>query len=210
MATEHEYALLGGLNRSAVGRWLGLVAAGAASATVFITLAAIDLSQRFGWSPSVPPLVLWPLGAGFWYLVIYWLFDRHAWRLKPISALLQLPNLNGEWEVSGRSLNSDSQVVFEWSGIITIWQSWDKLKIRLKTSQSGSESIAAALLHDPTEGFRLLYHYRNLPRADQGELQSHRGFAEICFQHDCMAGEGEYFNGLGRATFGAMTLKRRQ
>ena len=41
-----------------------------------------------------------------------------------------------------------------------------------------------------------------------GELKSHRGFAEIVFNKSLDAGEGEYFNGHGRYTFGTMKLKR--
>ena len=40
------------------------------------------------------------------------------------------------------------------------------------------------------------------------DLQSHRGYAEITFAADMKRGEGEYFNGLGRFTFGTMILTK--
>lgn len=210
MALEHEYTLLGGWSRSNVGRWIGVAAGAAASVTVFLTLGAVNLARALGWAPALPPLVLWPLGAGVWYVAIYWVFDRYAWKFKPLAAVLQVPDLSGTWDCEGRSLDAQKNVVYEWSGTVTIWQSWDKLKVRLKTTQSGSQSIAAALLFDPTEGYRLMYHYRNDPRVDQGELAAHRGFSEIVFAANCKTAEGEYFNGHGRYTFGTMKLTRRK
>lgn len=210
MALEHEYTLLGGWSRSNVGRWIGVAAGAAASATVFLTLGAVNLARTLGWSPALPPLILWPLGAGMWYVAIYWVFDRYAWKFKPLAAVLRVPDLSDTWDCEGRSLDAQKNVLYAWSGTVTIWQSWDKLKVRLATAQSGSQSISAALLFDPTEGYRLMYHYRNDPRVDQGELTTHRGFSEIVFASNCETAEGEYFNGHGRYTFGTMKLTRRK
>lgn len=209
MSFEHEYAILGGWNRAYVGRWIGSAAGVAASATVFLTLGAVNLAKALGWAEIVPPLIMWPLGAGAWYIVMYGIFNQYVWKIKPLAAVLNVPDLSGTWECVGKSLNLDKSIAHEWSGTVTVWQTWDKLKIRLKTPQSGSESISAALLHDPTEGYRLMYHYKNDPRLDQPELKSHRGFAELVFSLDGKSADGEYFNGQGRYTFGTMALNRR-
>ena len=78
----------------------------------------------------------------------------------------------------------------------------------MKTSQSGSNSISAALVWDDIDGYVLLYHYQNDPKLGETELRAHRGFAEITFHKDLRSGEGEYFNGHGRNTFGRMRLTK--
>ena len=89
-----------------------------------------------------------------------------------------------------------------------ITQSWDKIRVRLTTKQSGSGSIAASLSYDEITGYRLLYNYQNDPNIDEPELAPHRGFADLTFSHDLKTAKGEYFNGHGRFTFGTMELTR--
>jgi hypothetical protein len=99
--------------------------------------------------------------------------------------------------------------MYEWTAEITIVQCWDKLRVRLKTKLSGSNSIAAALTYDSVDGWVLLYQYRNYPNIGQPELSSHVGTASATFSNDLQTASAEYFNGVGRATFGKMTWKRR-
>ena len=61
---EHEYSVLGGLNRAAIGRTLSLIAAAAASVLVALALAAIDIARALGIGQSIPQVVLWPVTAG--------------------------------------------------------------------------------------------------------------------------------------------------
>lgn len=208
MALDHEYAILGGLNRSKVGRYLGIVAASVSSVVVFILLAIVDVAKALGWSQNIPPIALSFVGAGAVYTALYWLFDRHAWKMPWINGILRVPNLSGKWRCDGQTVNPDKSLGYVWEGEITIVQSWDRLRVRLKTSQSGSNSIAAALVHDEADGFRLMYNYINQPKISEIELRIHRGFAELVFSKDLQTAQGEYFNGHGRYTFGTMSLTR--
>lgn len=208
MVFEHEYALIGGFNRSHVGRWLGGAAAAISAAVVFVVLSAVDLAKAWGWNVNVPPTLLSLLGAGAVYGILYWLFDRFAWRIAPLGRFLKVPNLAGQWVCEGQPLESD--VAKPWKGRMTIIQSWDKLRIHLDTGQSSSDSIAAALQHDAAAGYRLMYHYRNQPRANERELSHHHGFAELTFAPGEQSATGDYFNGRGRNTFGMLTLKRKE
>lgn len=208
MAQEHEYALLGGLNRSMVGRYLGIAAASVSSVIVFVLLALVDVAKALGWSQNLPPIVLSSVGAGAVYGILYWLFDRHAWKLPWFSGVLRVPNLSGRWRCEGQTINPDKSPGFTWQGEVTIVQSWDRLRVRLKTAQSGSNSIAAALIHDEADGFRLMYNYVNEPKIGETDLRAHRGFSELVFAKDLQTAEGEYFNGYGRYTFGIMRLTR--
>lgn len=207
---DHEYSVLGGLNRAAIGRYLSIIAALVASGLGVIVLWAVDIAKKYGFAGHVPALVLWPLTAGVIYAVLYWLFSTHVWKQPTLAGLLKVPDLADIWLCTGQTLNADGSLGQEWHGEITIIQSWDKLRVRLKTKQSGSNSIAAALVYDQADGFRLLYNYKNEPKIGETALSSHRGAAELTFSHDLQSAQGEYFNGHGRYTFGTMNLTRKQ
>lgn len=207
MTLEHEYALLGGYNRTHVGRWLGSVAALLSGAVVFLLLSAVDVAAAWGVNVNLPPTILSLVGAGAVYGALYWFFDRHAWKYRPMGTFLKVPNLSGQWECEGTPLESGDAE--PWTGTATIVQSWDRLRIHLRTAKSISNSIAAALQHDAAAGYRLMYHYRNEPLPNERDLAPHHGFAEITFTQDLKEASGDYFNGRGRNTFGTMILKRK-
>lgn len=206
MALDHEYSLLGGCNRTHVGRWLYVAAAAISAAVVFVALAAVDVAKAAGLDKNLPPGVLSLIGAGTVYLALYAFFDKYGWRIGPVARWLKLPNLAGKWRVRGLTLERDPRI--EWHGSMTIVQSWDRLRIHLETSQSTSESVSAALRPDDHTGHHLMYHYRNQPRIGEAALAAHHGFAELTFASDGASATGEYFNGRGRNTFGTMDLTR--
>lgn len=206
---EHDYALLGGLDRAQVGRYLSLVAASVSAGIVFVLLAAVNLAQRLGLPANLTPSVLSLVGAGAVFGALYWIFNRYAWQWPVLNSAVKVPNLSGEWECMGKTFQPDGKVQYEWKATVTIFQRWDKIRVRLKTEQSGSDSIAAALVCDDSDGHRLLYNYRNHPRIGEVELKSHLGFCDLNFSKDLKSAEGEYFNGHGRNTFGVMHLTRR-
>lgn len=205
---EHEYTMLGGVSRARVGRYLSLIAASVSACVVFVLLWMVDIAKGFGIPANLTPSVLSLVGAGAVFGLLYWILDRHAWRWSVIGGLLKVPNLSGDWICNGQTINPDKSPSYCWDAKITIVQSWDRIRVRLKTSQSGSNSNSAALICDEADGFRLIYSYRNDPRIEETELTSHQGFAEILFDKNLQRGEGEYFNGRGRYTFGTMALRR--
>jgi hypothetical protein len=205
---EHEYALLGGVNRSQIGRYLNLLAASVSAVIVFILLAAVDFAKQFDIPANLPPVVLSLAGAASVFAALYWLFDRYAWKWPQLGRFLKVPDLSGDWHCDGQTINPDKSPGYVWEAKVTIIQSWDRIRVRLATKQSGSNSVAAALLCDEVDGYRLLYHYKNDPNIGERDLASHRGFAELIFSKDRKSGQGEYFNGHGRYTFGTMTLRK--
>ncbi|MGH7484715.1 MAG: hypothetical protein ACREMY_03795, partial [bacterium] len=162
-------------------------------------------AKRWGLPTSIPPSVLSLVSAATIWGVLYWVFDRFAWRWRLLARLLGVPNLAGDWLCEGVTLSAEGA---PWQGRVAITQTWDRIRVRLKTEQSGSNSISAALLRDPIDGYILLYHYQNDPHVDQPQLRSHHGFAELTFSKDLRRAEGEYFNGHGRYTWGTMKLTR--
>jgi hypothetical protein len=206
---DHEYALLGAMNRAQVGRYLGLIAAAVSAGIVYLLLSAVDIAQRLGWNVHATPSILSLVGATAVFGALYWLFDRFAWRWRFLNAVIKVPNIAGEWSCQGETVNQDGSPAQEWEATITILQSWDKIRVLLKTTQSRSNSIAAALVCDDADAYRLLYHYRNDPKIGEVELKSHLGFGELVFARNLQTAEGEYFNGHRRNTFGSMKLKRK-
>jgi hypothetical protein len=208
---DHEYAILGGLNRAKIGQTIGVIAGVISAMIVAAILALINVAKWLGVGDSVPPVLLIPIGAGAVYAALYWLFDRHAWKIGTLSRWLKVPDLSGRWICEGRTLSPGSDAYGpSWSAEIMIIQSWDRIRVRLKTAQSASNSVTASLLHDPVDGYRLIYSYRNDPRIGETELASHLGFAELIFAPDLRSADGEYFNGHGRYTYGTMTLVREE
>lgn len=205
---EHEYALLGAMNRAHVGRYLGLISASVSAFIVYLLLSAVDLAHRLGWNASLTPSILSLAGAATVFTALYWLFDRFAWKRRFLSLVIKVPDIAGQWDCHGQTVNPDGSPGYSWKATVTILQSWDRIRVLLKTAQSTSNSVSAALICDDADAYRLLYHYRNDPRIGEVELKSHLGFGELVFARDLRSADGEYFNGHGRNTFGTMKLKR--
>lgn len=205
---EHEYSLLGGFSRAKVGRYLILASASVSAVIVFVLLWAVDIAKKFEIPANLPPSLLSLVSAGAVFVVLYWLFDKYAWKWPYIAKVLNVPDLSGKWSCTGQSLNLAGEVTFKWEGQVIIVQSWDKLRVRFSTDKSGSNSNSAAIIRDEADGYRLFYSYKNDPKILETELHSHRGFAELTFNKELNSAEGEYFNGYGRYTFGRMKLER--
>ncbi|WP_164822222.1 Cap15 family cyclic dinucleotide receptor domain-containing protein [Sinorhizobium medicae] len=100
--------------------------------------------------------------------------------------------MSGPRLCEAETLNSNGSVKNMWSRQITVLQSWDRLRVHLKTANSESDSINAALTCDPARGYILLYHYKNQPRIGEPDLRSQRGCAELKFNPDPSSASGEY------------------
>ncbi len=205
---EHEYALLGGVNRSRVGRYISLAAATVSGIVVLGALSFVNIAQMYGMPFNLPPVVLSLLSAGTVFVFLYYLFDRYCWRWRILSPALKVPDLAGVWKCDGQSLNPDKSPNFSWAGRVTIVQTWDRIRLHLATSTSSSDSITAAIIRDEVDGFRVLYNYRNNPAINAKDLAAHFGFSELVFNKELTSATGEYFNGHGRFTFGTMKLTR--
>lgn len=191
-----------------MGRYLGAVAAGVSAASVLLAGWGMEFAEHRGFGHLFPPIVVWPVTAGAVWIGLHWLFANYAWKWPGIAAAINVPDLSGTWRVAGKSLDEQKNTTYEWAGVITITQTWEKLKVCLRTSQSASFSISAALVREPGAGFRLTYPYLNEPRVDQPELRTHVGFADLLFAQNLKSAEGDYFNNKGRTTQGVMRLDR--
>lgn len=207
MGNDHEYALVGGVNRATIGRWVAVAAASVSAVLVFVLLSLVDVAEKFGVSANLPPSLFSLAGASAVYGALYLLFSRFIWKWGPISRLMKVPNLEGCWQCIGESSFNEEGV--GWEASVVISQNWDKLCIVMETSKSRSESVSAALISEGVGTFRLLYHYKNDPREFEEGLNAHHGCVDLLIAHDLQSGDGIYFTGRGRTTFGRMIWSRK-
>lgn len=194
----HDYAVFGH-DRANIGRWLGLGAIMIAGGVAQLTSL---LSNLTGWEAFSKGSV----AVGAVYVLLHWIFNKWGWKIR----LFDIPNLNGVWEVQGRTLDESGGVKYEWPAEIDIEQNWKQISINIKTEKSQSGSYSATLLkrNGVRGGWILSYSYRNEPDLNQvHELNSHKGFCEIEFNKDLKTAKGTYFNSGGRRTYGLMDLK---
>lgn len=181
----------------------------------FIAIVAIAVAGVVGWLTDFvnqfTGLTVGGASALTCFAILYALFDKFCWRWRLVRRFLLVPDLNGTWACSARtSMKNAEPVDWPWEATITIRQSWSRIIIRLKTSQSESASIGASLDRRPGQGYRLVYHYDNSPSTSQHELHRHSGLCDLVFSDDGASAEGEYFTGKDRFTAGTMTLKRKE
>jgi len=163
----------------------------------------LEISARWGSAPAVAVPVF-----GI-FVGLYMLFDRYLWKLGWVRKLLLIPDLNGAWECNGHTvLKNGEEVDIHWNGVISVTQSWSKILIHLRTSQSESKSISGSLYHDNGVGFRLLYQYDNRPNADETDLLNHSGSVELLFNESATEASGSYFTDRHRTTVGTMSLTK--
>jgi hypothetical protein len=157
---------------------------------------------------NVPDIILWPITGTVVFSLLFVIFNRFIWRLAKLRQAVGIPNLEGKWEVSGRSYDAENNPKYLWSGVIDITQCYEKITVHLRTRQSASKSISAAIINEGRVGHRLIYSYRNQPDAGEKELAPHLGHCELLFDAQLTSARGNYFNGGGRFTHGTMELRK--
>lgn len=208
MASNHEYAVIGH-SRATVGRFLGVGAGLASSCLGLLIATAITYAERWGFLHERAFWTL-PLTATVFYSLGHLAFDKWAWRTWLVNFVLDIPDLRGNWDCIGETIDpATGEVTYNWTAEVTISQSWEKIRIHTKTKQSRSRSVAASIVVEEDVGYILMYSYRNDPRQGEPELKSHFGYAEWHIPSDGSAAEATYFNGGGRHTSGRMKLTRK-
>ncbi|UXO85560.1 Cap15 family cyclic dinucleotide receptor domain-containing protein [Brucella intermedia] len=201
--TEHEYSVVGH-SRASIGRYLSILSAALASAFTLVGTLWLQFATYLGLPPWANFLAI-PLSGGLIYGIVHWTFNKWCWRW--FFRLVGLPNISGNWSCKGQTYDNDGKVAYEWEAVVTITQSWEKIKVHLRTAQSSSSSVSAALIPEGGGRWLLMYSYRNEPRI--GEIiNSHLGYCEMSFESGCEKGDGDYFTARGRATQGRMIFTR--
>lgn len=203
----HEYAVIGH-SRATIGRYLGVIAGLLASLLGLLITLLLDLATHFGISSFASSIVIFPINAATFYILGHLAFDKWIWKSKFLKPILGIPDLNGEWTCAGETKDDDGNTTYQWSGIVRITQTWEKIWVYLDTGQSRSRSKSASLVKEPGRGFVLMYSYQNEPNIGEAELRTHIGYCELELDEELKNAEGNYFNNRGRITFGRMKLTR--
>ncbi|MCR9225652.1 MAG: hypothetical protein NXH70_16405 [Hyphomonas sp.] len=207
MGGKHEYSVIGH-RRAKIAMVQAFLAGAIAGLLSLAATALINQLIELKWVGSMS-VIYWPITGGAVFAILFALFEAVVWRNKWINWLVGIPDLSGRWRVSGQSFNEHNEPKFDWVGEITITQSYEKLKVYLKTETSSSSSVTAAIVPEGDDGFRLIYSYQNSPRPGNPELQRHLGHCELLFDKSLTTAEGDYFNNFSRMTHGTMKLKRK-
>ena len=151
----HEYCVHNGFNRSHAGKYVYSLA-------TFISWILIYFLLKFlgGLSPYWNVIISSAITA-LLFLTFYFLFDKWIWKTGLFFKILKYPDISGEWSCKGISdyQEENSEMIKhnrEWIGKVTILQSWDKVRIRLETEFSTSDSISAAIIYDEIEEYKVL------------------------------------------------------
>jgi hypothetical protein len=203
--SEHEYSVVGH-SRSKVGMSIAFVAGLIAGALTTLAGILLTVAREAGYF-SVPDILLWPITGTAVFGVLFLAFDKFGWRLWGLRSAVGIPHIAGRWSLEGASFDQNQKPQYRWSGEVEITQRYEKIFVCLRTDQSRSHSISAAMVPEGSQ-YRLIYSYRNQPKPGEPELQAHIGHCELLFERDLRSAEGSYFNGGGRFTHGRMKLLR--
>lgn len=199
----HEYAIFDH-SRANIGRLLGITSMILASS---ITALLAGLYAK----TEIPLFAGASVTSAIVYTGLHWAFNKFGWKQKLFQLFWEVPDLNGVWQIVGKTLDENDNVVHNWFGTLDIEQKWEKISISLKTETSQSFSYTATITKVPGNhgGWLLHYSYDNKPfTGNYKELNGHSGYCEAFFNVNLDSANASYFNSRGRNTFGSMTITK--
>ena len=180
-------------------------------------LISISLATLSGWlfsrillylPFSIPWWVETPSVLGFFGLYL-WLLENHLWNKWPFKHLawFNIPDLNGNWNVSITSSYQNFEIVTQAKAVIR--QTASLLCISLETENSRSYSTSGCLLKtERLNSFELTYQYINQTKSNAiATMENHSGTTWLTIQNDRLI-EGDYYNGRGRLQYGKIRFSR--
>jgi hypothetical protein len=203
--SDHEYSVVGH-SRSKVGMAIAFVSGAVAGGLT--TAAGFAASYIEDQQIELPDIILWPLTGGVVFGILFLIFNKFVWRISRLRGIVGIPDISGTWKLIGQSFDTDNEPKYDWEGSVEITQSYEKITVFLRTSQSSFQSISAAIVNEGRAGFRLIYSYRNQPKPGEADMAAHIGHCELLFSATLASAEGHYFNGGGRFSHGNMALTK--
>lgn len=154
----------------------------------------------------------WPLSFGTTFGLLFFLYDKLAWRWRYFRWLHGIPDLNGTWSAQGVSsfkTDEHGSPAHEFSMEVVIRQTFSRLEVFTETEGSTSRSTMASIcLQHANTLFR--YAFENIPKSvADPSMQRHPGLMDLRLtpEGDLI---GDYFSGKHRLRFGELRLKRKQ
>ena len=143
--------------------------------------------------------------------LLYLLFSKCIWKSKVFKTIFKYPDLNGKYSIEGKSFKKTTNENFDWKGVLSIKQDWDKMLISMKSKNSSSESVSlnGSIIYHPMKGYELKYSYENNPNYNVEELHKHEGTCTLSFDEELSSATGNYYNDMkNRENYGNMKLRR--
>jgi len=174
--------------------------------SLLISSLVIDLGDYFG----IQDKIKFSISFGVAYGVLYWLLNSYLWKLKWLSPIIKIPDLNGNWDTKGISSYKDPKTgkPIEYDMVIKIKQTFSRIEVFAETETSTSKSFMARIEVEHAVPM-FIYAFDNTPKNTANEeLQRHPGLVSLRIEErDKMS--GDYFSGKHRLRFGEMTLIRK-
>ena len=147
------------------------------------------------------------------FSILWNLFSKGFWKLLSTMRIVQIPNLSGTWNCLGEGKKySAKNELNNWSGEIQIEQEFDKISIKLTTTESKSHSyslVGDIEIRDKNE-IILSYMYENEPFKTEEGLKQHKGFCRLIFNLSNNTANGRYYTDNDRSSYGTMSLIKQE
>lgn len=150
----------------------------------------------------IPFILIIGFGFSLIFGIFYLIFDNLLWQI--------IPGINSQ-KISGTYLcdGYSNYKISEWTGVVTIKQTWSKILISLKTENSYSQSYMANIEVLDDGNIVLYYCYRNDPNGKLKILHKHEGTSAIIF--DATSIKGKYYNYPNdRQRYGTFVLNKQE
>ena len=142
------------------------------------------------------------------YGVISFAFNKYLWKTKLAFALLDVPDLNGNWEGTFESIREENGHIVKVRGKfnMVVKQTWEKMSCVCKFEMSSSESEIVYIEPLGDERYRIKFTYSNKSRDVNLNMPSYGGYNEFTLTGNHMI--GDYFSGRTPPTKGCLELTR--
>jgi len=142
--------------------------------------------------------------------LLTWAFNNFLWKTAPFQKILNIPDLNGEWEggyesireVNGRKIQTNGKMV------LSITQTWNKIACQSSFEKSESYSDIVYLDVDGPQGVMLKFTYTNKSHDVTSDLVEFSGYNELRLS-DKNTLTGTYYTKRTPSTRGSLLLIRK-
>ena len=145
--------------------------------------------------------------------VLFWLFDKHIWKLKFMQKLTEIPDFSGVWVGNLKSSYEESPEI---DVSMAIKQTWNNVSIVTTFPESQSWSDSAHIAVHISRGPLLKFTYANRGDNKDWEVREHRGENEMFLQKQDEKTKqynllrGDYYNNRGKSgNVGSIILRRK-
>lgn len=108
------------------------------------------------------------------------LFDKLLWKVKPISYLIKIPNLNGKWSGNASMTSGLNESLY-----VTITQTWKRIDIVVETDETIANVLSATFYFDNEKNKYLKYIYSIKPtKPDPSFNRYGEGCTELRYRND--------------------------